>query len=703
MSPISRARHRLTCCIRRARAARGRGSVVLATLLLAAPAARADVLPPPEPIAVAADGAIQSVATNGARTDRQFVVGASTVAGQPREGGAALDAATGALTSWTAPGPLSGLAMSPDGQWLYSTLQPYDDDIAPTGVALSTYDAALLGFTADGRTFSRDGRHVLGNEWLNRRFVRGSALLDETGTVVPWAGEPDPAESSEAEDSALDKAGTAYVARYAWAGSQRRTYVTATRADGTPAWRLNLDGYASLTLSPDEQTVYLVGSFTSVGGAPRPGVAAVRASDAALDPWVPEASGGAISGIEATTDALYLNGTFTAIDGVARRGVAAVDPVSKDVLAFDARANGAVSLVRATADVIYLAGPFTQAGGGAARDVAGVSRSGQLVWAPALGATVRDIAPLPGGRAVVIASDQQQRPLTAWDAASGERLPWSPLDGECRPGCVASKLLVDAAAGRLHVLGEQLPAYRDQVSYLRFRFEEPAAAPVNTSAPRIVGASQSNTWVECDPGHWTGRPDDYRFAWLVDGGVEPGLDGRRFLLTDGDLGKDVACEVRAGTSVAARSAPVTVTPGAATSPAPRRDPLPPFGPTPAATASPTPAATVTAHDAPPGGSGPTQMQPAATLPDRRAPRVTLVRTKSAVRLTLSERATVTARLGTRRAVVITLAAGRHTLGARWLTGKARLPRGRHTLTVTARDPAGNVTRRVLRFRVRSQQ
>jgi hypothetical protein len=168
------------------------------------------------------------------------------------------------------------------------------------------------------------------------------------------------------------------------------------------AWRLNLDGYAELTLSADERTVYLTGSFTDVAGAPRAGFAAVRASDAALDPWAPVATGGAISGVEPDGGMLYLSGSFTAIDGVPRRGVAAVDSTTKAVLPFDARVNGDVNVVRAAPGVVYLAGAFTSAGGGAASGVAGVSSGGALVWAPAVSETVRDIAPI--GDTVVLAT-----------------------------------------------------------------------------------------------------------------------------------------------------------------------------------------------------------------------------------------------------------------------------------------------------------
>ena len=120
-----------------------------------------------------------------------FLAGAETVAGQARGGSAALDAATGALTQWTAGIPLSGVLLAPDGETLYSTYIPYDEDEAAVQVAISTRDGAELAWAADARgggakVISRDGtRMFLGASAINTRFRPGAAMLDETAHIVP--------------------------------------------------------------------------------------------------------------------------------------------------------------------------------------------------------------------------------------------------------------------------------------------------------------------------------------------------------------------------------------------------------------------------------------------------------------------------------------------------------------------------------------
>ena len=53
-------------------------------------------------------------------------------------------------------------------------------------------------------------------------------------------------------------------------GSDRPPAISAVAADGTLRWRLAFGGGAGgVTLTPDEQTLYVTGSFTSLGGEPR--------------------------------------------------------------------------------------------------------------------------------------------------------------------------------------------------------------------------------------------------------------------------------------------------------------------------------------------------------------------------------------------------------------------------------------------------
>jgi hypothetical protein len=70
----------------------------------------------------------------------------------------------------------------------------------------------------------------------------------------------------------------------------------------------------ALALSPDGTTLWITGKFGSVGGQPRAGVAALRASDGTLLAWTPGASG-AGWGIAATADRVDVAGYTHSGDG----------------------------------------------------------------------------------------------------------------------------------------------------------------------------------------------------------------------------------------------------------------------------------------------------------------------------------------------------------------------------------------------------
>ena len=85
-----------------------------------------------------------------------------------------------------------------------------------------------------------------------------------------------------------------------------------------------------LALSPDGQTLYLVGDFTKVGSSSRKKVAAINASTGALRSFNP----GADLRVEAVAtrgDLVYLGGKFQSVDGQFRDRLAAVSATTGDV------------------------------------------------------------------------------------------------------------------------------------------------------------------------------------------------------------------------------------------------------------------------------------------------------------------------------------------------------------------------------------
>jgi hypothetical protein len=622
------------------------------------------------------------------------------------------DAATGARDDWTSPLTGAGpLALSPDGAIAYLGRARVPGWPARGGVAVATSDGALLGWAPGGEhdgsvdavTLSADGASLFvdGSPTLATRFRRSTAILDETGTPTPWV-EPAPGGSSAVAAAAVDAAGNAFL--------RRGTALSAVAPDGTLRWRRTVTGGAAM-LTERDGVLYLVGAFTAIDGVARPGVAALRTADGSPVEWALSPSGGTVEGMRFSPDGrtLFVSGTFTAINGVARDGLAALDAASGALLGFAPALEGRPgSRLRMSPDggVLYLT--VTNEDDAPRSKLVGVRVSdGAVVFAPRFTEIIRGFEPLADGQSVIVASDYRDldaRPLTAWDARTSALLGWH--EANCMD-CMVNALELSPDGRELHVGGQISWGGRGHF-YLRLGVGRVRGAPANVNPPTIVRPAASAPFAECDPGVWSSHPAAYAYSWTVDGA--PAGDGHAFLLTAGEAGRSLCCEVRAGAATAV-SAPWTIAPPATTfTPSPRRigasqatpsptptpTPEPTVVPTPTASPAPTVVPTATSSPAPKTRVSPTN--PPRIKPRDPAPRVRLTVARGAARVTLSERARVTTSLRsctprcrtTTRA--FTLAAGRHTLTARRLAGRATLPRGRHTLTLRARDAGGNVAR-----------
>src|SRR5262249_48896710 len=78
-------------------------------------------------------------------------------------------------------------------------------------------------------------------------------------------------------------------------------------------------------LALDGSTLYLAGNFSLVAGQPRPGLAAVDAATAALNPWAPDLNRPGSEAMAVANGTVFVGGSFTGVGGVARPNLAALD------------------------------------------------------------------------------------------------------------------------------------------------------------------------------------------------------------------------------------------------------------------------------------------------------------------------------------------------------------------------------------------
>jgi hypothetical protein len=121
----------------------------------------------------------------------------------------------------------------------------------------------------------------------------------------------------------------------------------------------------TLAASPDGQTIYVGGDFSSIDGVVRNRVAAFSAATGALTSWNPGANA-RVAGITASATAVYLSGAFSTAGGATKQRLAAVSPSTGTALAgFTAGVDNVVyqTALSSGGDKLYLAGAFLSVNG----------------------------------------------------------------------------------------------------------------------------------------------------------------------------------------------------------------------------------------------------------------------------------------------------------------------------------------------------
>jgi hypothetical protein len=175
-------------------------------------------------------------------------------------------------------------------------------------------------------------------------------------------------------------------------GQTRNRIAALDRATGALITGFRASSDATVrAVAATSSTVYFGGVTTSVNGVARNRLAAVRASDGALLSWAPNAQGGTVRGVALSPDnsTVLVVGSFTTMNGSGNPGygMAALDPstgASKPWAANSRVRNGGANaaLTSVTSDGIhtYVSG-YIFGGGGNLEGIAKIRwADGQLVW-----------------------------------------------------------------------------------------------------------------------------------------------------------------------------------------------------------------------------------------------------------------------------------------------------------------------------------
>ena len=273
----------------------------------------------------------------------------------------------------------------------------------------------------------------------------------------------------------------------------------------------------------------------------------------------------------------------------------------------------------------------------------------------------------------------------------------------------ASRTLTEADAGaRITCLDRRVNSAGGTVAESTPVGPVPAAAPTSTSDPVLGGTPREGEALTCSRGTWSNLPESYTYAFSRGGSVVQSGATSSYTLTGADVGASIVCTVRAtnaaGTSDPRQSnavgpvtpRPATVVPDTTTT----TEPEPPAAPAP--TPIPLTLIEVPRLITPVDATRPTTRSVSRRCRERVC--TFTVRTRdvlpsagvTSVRVTL--RSVTRSRCGARRRPCTktrTLRA-RRVDATTFTVRTAKLARGRHTLSVTAIDGAGNVQRTATR-------
>jgi hypothetical protein len=224
--------------------------------------------------------------------------------------------------------------------------------------------------------------------WLGGSFAHaGGAARGDLALVDPTSGTAlgsDSGLSGQVDALASDGAGGVYVGGLFSGGGQAN--LAEVGSSGAPAaWSPGVAGTVD-AIDVADGVVYVGGSFTTAGGAPRTNLAAVSAGSGAATLWIPNVSG--------VVDAIVSNGSSVYVGGAS--GLTAFDPVTGAATGWAPSMSGTVDTLVVLGNTVYAGGTFS---GGGVNNLVGLDATdGSLTsFAPGTDGAVETISVGPSG------------------------------------------------------------------------------------------------------------------------------------------------------------------------------------------------------------------------------------------------------------------------------------------------------------------
>ncbi|HTR97883.1 MAG TPA: T9SS type A sorting domain-containing protein [Candidatus Acidoferrales bacterium] len=318
--------------------------------------------------------------------ERTLYVGGEfdSLGGQLRPNAGAVDARTGAATTWNprADDVVNVLKLGGNDLFVGGSFACLHDWAARRGAAaidLTTGRVAPWSPSIDGDV---TGIGIIGDVvYLGGQFTTVDGELREnvaavgarTGALLPWyPGRVGPTGEYTGPVQVATQAGKVYLgAHFMGFNGVGPNYLAQLDATtGLPtAWDAHADGVPTAFETSDSSAFYLAGGFSFIGGANQSYFAALDPGTANVLPFAPQPAGGrdgpTIFALARSGETMYAGGGFESMDGQPRALLAAVDARSGALRPWNPGADDIVEALGAHDGAVWAGGRFATIGGAA--------------------------------------------------------------------------------------------------------------------------------------------------------------------------------------------------------------------------------------------------------------------------------------------------------------------------------------------------
>ena len=381
----------------------------------------------------------------------------TSIGGQPRNNIAALNATTGAATDWNPNADNSVDVLAISGSTVYA-----GGWFSHIGGQTRNYIAALDASTGaandwnpcanDGIvTLTISGSTVYAGGWFlhisgQMRNYIAAIDADSTGTATDWNPNASRGDYT-APVFIIDVSGsTIYVGgKFNSIGGKERNNIAALDAvtgaatDWNPnaSYGDNPDITSVCAIAVSGSTIYVGGTFNSIGGKERNNIAALDAVTGSATDWNPNTNCAYyycpwVGTLAVSGSTIYVGGWFVSIGGLTRNNIAALDATTGAATAWNPNANGYIYALAISGSTLYAAGAFTQIGGQTRNYIAALDTDTGTAtfWNPIASETVYALAvsgsTVYAGGGFNSIGGQMRNHIAALDAATGVATDWNP-------------------------------------------------------------------------------------------------------------------------------------------------------------------------------------------------------------------------------------------------------------------------------------